>query len=768
MMARTPPSVLAPAAGRADAAIGEPLDRVDGQAKVTGAAKYAAEFAVPRLAHAVMALSTVGSGRITDIDTGAAEAAPGVLLVLTHRNASHVPPQEPGGGYPNPRPTERMLTLLQDDVVRYNNEPIAVVVADTFEHARDAAPLIRVTYDALPPVTNMDAHLADAYAPKAVQGKPPDTNRGDVAAGLASAAVRLEQTYTTPVENHNPMEPHATIAVWEGDHLTLYDATQGVHPDRATVAKKLGVPADNVRVIAKYVGGGFGCKGSVWSHVVLAAMAARRLRRPVKLVLARQQMYGPVGYRPRTVQRIALGATTDGALTALRHDGISQTSQFDEFVEPVALASRMLYACPNASTSHRLVRLNAGTPTFMRAPGEASGTFAIESAMDELAYALHMDPIAFRLKNYAETDPDEGRPWSSKSLRECYHRAAERFGWERRTPAPRSMRDQGVLVGMGMATATYPTRRSQASALARLLADGSAVVLTGSQDIGTGTYTVMTQVAADGLGLPPTRVRVDIGDTEFPETPVSGGSQTAATTGSAVQAACADARRNLVRLAIGDDVSPLYGAAEDAVETADGRLFLRDQPAKGESYGEVLRRHRMSQIEGRANAKPGAEKDQYSMHSFGAQFAEVRVDPDLGTVRLARFVGVYGVGRLLNAKTAHSQLLGGVVYGVGMALMEETVADLRNGRIVNADLAEYHVPVNLDIPDVDISFVDEHDAYVNPLGVKGIGEIGVTGVPAAIANAVFHATGVRVRDLPITLDKLLVAPEAPSRVAQRR
>jgi xanthine dehydrogenase YagR molybdenum-binding subunit len=375
--------------------------------------------------------------------------------------------------------------------------------------------------------------------------------------------------------------------------------------------------------------------------------------------------------------------------------------------------------------------------------------------MDELSYALQMDPIALRLANYAESDPGEGKPWSSKSLRECYQRGAERFEWSRRTPAPRSMTADGVLVGMGMATATYPTRRSKSSATARLLPDGSAVVLTGSQDIGTGTYTVMGQIAADALGLPFARVHVDIGDTDFPETPVSGGSQTAASTGPAVLAACSAVMTALTQIAVADHASPLFGADPADVRGVDGRLYLRSDRARGERYSAILRRRNRGPLEARGDAKPGPEKDQYSMHSFGAVFAEVRVDPDLGAVRLDRFVGVYGVGNLLNEKTAHSQLLGGVVYGVGMALMEATIPDLRTGRIVNADLAEYHVPVNLDIPDIDVSAVEEHDPYVNPLGVKGIGEIGITGVAAAIANAVYHATGVRVRDLPITLDKLL-------------
>ena len=415
----------------------------------------------------------------------------------------------------------------------------------------------------------------------------------------------------------------------------------------------------------------------------------------------------------------------------------------------------MIYACPNVETSQRLVSLNTGTPTFMRAPGEASGSFALESAMDELAYALKIDPIELRLRNYADIDPDKGLPWSSKSLKECYKLGAERFGWQQRNPAPRSMRDGRYLVGWGMATATYPTNRSPASAVTRLLADGTAVVQSGSQDIGTGTYTVMTQVAAEALGLPVEKVRFELGDSAMPNAPVSGGSQTAASVGSAVHLAATEARSKILQLALADRSSPLYGTNVQDIAALDGRLLLKSNSSKGETYGAILTRHGLNMIEARADAKPGEEKGKFSMHSFGAQFAEVHVEPDLGEVRVSRWVGTFGVGRLLNAKTGRSQLIGGIVYGIGMALMEHTVTDPNLGRIVTADLAEYHVPVNADVPAIEALVVDEYDPYINPVGAKGIGEIGITGVAAAIANAVYHATGKRVRNLPITLDKLL-------------
>ncbi len=484
-------------------------------------------------------------------------------------------------------------------------------------------------------------------------------------------------------------------------------------------------------------------------------MAARYVRRPVKLVLARKQMFGPVGRRPETMQQVTLGAKRDGTLTALRHAGTCQTSMLDEFTEPIALTTRILYPCPNVETSHRLVRVNAGSPAFMRAPGESSGSFAIESAMDELAYKLKMDPIALRLKNYPERDPESGMPWSSNSLRECFRVGAERFGWSRRSPEPRSMRDGRWLVGYGVSPATYPANRATASAVARILPDGRAIMQAGSQDIGTGTYTVMTQIAADALGLPPESVRFELGDTHLPETPNSGGSQTAATVGSAVHQAALAVRSKVVQLAIQDAASPLYNASEEEVLVENGRLALRSNRARGETYAAVLARHGGEPIEAQVESKPGAERQQYAMHSFGAQFASVRVDADTGEVHVSRFVGVYGVGRILNMKTARSQLTGAIVMGIGMALHEETVTDARYGRIVNASLGEYHVPVNADIGAIDVSVVDEKDLHLNPIGVKGIGEIGIVGTAAAIANAVFHATGKRIRDLPITPDTLL-------------
>ncbi len=724
------------------------LDRIDGPLKVTGGARFAAELPVENPTYAILVTSTIARGRIRRMDTTAAERAPGVLAAMTYANAPRLPAEG--------APKQRVPSLLQDNVVHYNGQPIGVVVADTLEHAMAAADLVKATYDEEKP------QLDVATAPKApgdtvhpTGNEPKATKRGDVAKGLADAAVTVDHSYTTPLENHNPMEPHNTVAMWEGDKLTLRDSTQGIFNVKNGVAKALGISPENVRCVSYFTGGGFGSKGGPWSHEYLAAMAAKKVGRPVKLFLTRRQMFGPVGGRPLTVQRVTLGASRDGTLTAMRHRVTASTSMLEDWLEPSAVQTRMLYACPNVETDHDLVRLNVGSPTFQRAPGEATGTYALECAMDELAVALEMDPVALRLKNYAERDGQTGKPWSSKSLRECYRVAAERFGWDRRKAQPRSTRDGRWLVGHGMATATYPARQIAASAVATIQPDGRALVRAGTQEIGCGTYTIMTQIAADALGLPVDHVRFELGDTDMPPTPLSAGSMTASSTGPAVHLAATAARQKLVRMAIQDSASPLHGASETDVRTAGGRLSLASDDSRGESFAALIARNGGAPIEARVDAKGNEQQQQYSMHSFGAVFVEVRVDEDLGRIRVPRVVGAYGAGKILNEKTARSQIIGGTVWGIGMALMEQTHVDPRSGRYVNADLAEYQVPVNADIGSIEPIFVDEHDPIVNPIGVKGIGEIGITGVAAAIANAVYNATGKRVRDLPITLDKLL-------------
>jgi xanthine dehydrogenase YagR molybdenum-binding subunit len=681
-----------------------------------------------------------------------AEAMPGVLLVMTSRNA----PKLPNEGQPEVAPpAQRRLSLLQNEEVRYDNEPIAVVVADTLERAVDAASQVRVTYSPAPAALDFSAAKAHGHAPESMFGGKPDTERGNIEHGLRAGIVHIDAVYTTPMQHHNPLEPHAVMASWDGQRLTLYDTTQGVANARKAVATYFGMRPDDVHIISPFVGGGFGCKGSVWSHVILCAMAARQTGRPVRLSLTRPQMFGPVGGRPCTEQHLVLAAREDGTLTGMRHDTCSNTSTFEDWTETSGVLTRMLYEVPNLATSHRVVPLNVGTPTFMRAPGETTGSFALESALDELAVALKMDPLELRLMNYAEIDPQEDRPWSSKQLRDCYRVGAERFGWSKRSPGPRSMRDGSTLIGMGMATATYPAHRSQAAAFARLLPDGTALLGSATQDLGTGTYTVMTQVAADALGYPFERVSFTLGDSSLPNAPVSGGSQSVASVAPAVKEAARAARERLIRMACADAESPLHGMAASELTVVDGYVVARKETTRRESAAAIIARAGGRPIEAQATAKPGEEAQRYAFHSFGAVFVEVHVDAALGTIRVPRVVAVYDVGKLLNEKTGKSQLMGGIVWGIGTALEEGSELDPRYGRFVNANLAEYHVPVNADVGTIDVSVLDVPDPRFNALGARGIGEIGITGVPAAIANAVYHATGVRVRDLPITLDKLL-------------
>jgi xanthine dehydrogenase YagR molybdenum-binding subunit len=730
---------------------GQPIDRTDGVAKVTGAARFSAEHPMARLAYAVLVQSTIPKGKIAAIDTAQAGAMRGVLLVMTHRNAPKLPPPKPPGK--DEQPPNPKLSLLQGDEVQYNGQPIAVVVADTLEHAQDAARRVRVRYAPQKAVLDFQAAKRAPRTPKSQPDRPSDTARGDAEAELGRSTTRIDTVYTTPIENHNPMEPHATIAAWEGGRLTLYDATQNVSGVRKAVAKNLGIAPDSVRVVCPFVGGGFGCKGSTWSHVVLAAMAARQAGRPVKLVLERTQMFGPVGARPMTEQHLRLGAAPDGGLQAVLHDTVSHTAFLDDFTEPCTSPTRILYASTALRTTQRLATLNLGVPTYMRAPGEATGSFALECALDELAYALKMDPVALRLRNYAERDPEKDMPWSSKALRECYRVGVERFGWARRTAQPASMREGRTLIGYGMATATYPAHRLPAKASAMIRPDGTVLVRSGTHDLGTGTYTVMTQVAADALGWPVDKVTFELGDAAMPEAPVSGGSMTVASVGPAVQAAAGAARDKLVALAIGDAMSPVHGAAARDVLVENGWLALQSRPDRREPAAALIARNGGAPIMADSEAKP--DQGKVSLHSFGAVFVEVHVDADLGTVRVPRIVGVYDVGRLLNRKTGHSQLMGGIVWGLGMALTEKTEMDWRVGRAVNANLADYHVPVNADIGAVDVTVLDGMDPHINALGARGIGEIGITGVAAAIANAVYHATGKRLRDLPITPDKLI-------------
>ena len=732
--------------------MGKPIDRRDGPAKVTGRARYTGDFAPDRVLHAVLVPSTIARGRITGLDTRDAEAVPGVVLVMTHLNA----PRLADSGMTKEGQSDFKLALLQDDAVRYARQPVGVVLGETLEAATWGAQLVRPDYQAEAPRMGLDQ--PGEFSPEKAGQDEADAAKGDPDAALAAAATRAEPVYTTPHQTHNPMEPHATLARWDGDQLTLWTATQGLYPTRKKVAKLLGIPPEKMRVVCYFSGGGFGSKGPTWSHVVLAAMAAKMAGRPVKLVLERTQMFGPIGHRAPTQQTVRLGAGADGKLAALSHHTLAQTSSFDEFTESSSLVSRTLYATPALSSTHSLVRADVGTPSFMRAPGQASGNVVLESAMDEMAFALGLDPLEFRLRNYADAEPLSGKPFSSKSLRQCYAQGAARFGWAGRPLQPRQMQDKdGLLVGWGVGTATYPAHVRDAKARARILADGTAVVQSATHDMGQGTWTSMVPAAAGALGLPMERVRFELGDTRYPNGGQSGGSSTAASAGTAVHAACEAAVKALAALAFADPESPLYGASNAGVEARDGRLVRRDDPSRSALFQDILKRAGQPFVEAEGSQQQDeAAKKRYAMHAFGAVFAEVKVDPDLGQIRATRVVGAFAAGRLLNDKLARSQYLGGMVWGVSFALQEQTLMDRRSGRAVNNNLAEYHVPVNADLPQLEAILVPEEDPYVNPLGIKGIGEIGITGSAGAVANAVFHATGVRVRDFPITLDKLLV------------
>ncbi|GAA6615489.1 xanthine dehydrogenase family protein molybdopterin-binding subunit [Scytonema sp. NUACC26] len=733
--------------------VGKPIDRSEARIKVTGEARYTAEWQLENLTHAVIVQSAIANGRVIDIDTTAAETAPGVLAIVTHKNAPKLNPLPED--LTEKKPCERRQPL-QDDIVYYYGQHLAIVVAETLEQAEYAAELVRVNYEEQPPHFQIEQEKEQASEPELFFDREKlQVHRGDVAQALATADIKLEQTYTTPIEHHNPIEMSATIANWDGEELTLHDTTRWLKGVQRIVAHSFGMPQSQVRAICPYIGGAFGSKGFIWGHVILTAIAAKQVNRPVKLVLTRPQMFTSVGYRPRTIQTLTLSASKDGKLTAIRHAIFTQTSMIADFIEPCGLTTCNLYACPNLEVTHKLVRLNYNTPTFMRAPGEASGMFALESALDELAIALNIDPVTLRLMNDTDINPETGQPWSSKYLKECYQQAAERFGWQQRNPTPRSMKDGNLLVGWGMATAAYPSRRQPASAKVIVFADGRVVVQSATHDFGNGTYTGMNQLAADALGLPLEKVQFQLGDSQFPPAPVSGGSWTTVSVGTAVVTAAKATKSKLIRMAVADKASPLYGVEEEEIVVSDGRLFPKNQPDKTDSYAKILNRTQQPSVETQSDTEPGDEQKKYSFQSFGAHFAEVKINPLLGEIRVTRFVGVFDSGTILNPKLVRSQLIGGITFGIGMALMEETVSDPNLGGFVTANLADYLVPVHADIPDIDVAFINKPDPYINPMGARGLGELGIVGAAAAIANAVYHATGKRIRELPITPDKLM-------------
>ena len=736
--------------------IGQPLTRRDGILKVTGVARYAADNHPPGMLYAVLAVSSIARGRVAFLDVEAAKAHPGVVAVMTPANK---PPlaQDPDE---KTNPFMFRLDLLQNDQVRYANQPIAVVIAETLEAATEGAALLSPRYDVEPARVGLD--LAESFVPSAVgPGHPPTAHLGDIEAGLAAASKRIEATYETAPQYHNAMEPHAIVAAWDGDTLSVDTPSQGLAMAQGRLAGLFGIAPNKIHIRSPFLGGGFGSKGMISGPQVLGVMAARMVGKPVKLVLRREQMFGPVGHRAPTRQTLRIGTDTDGKLTALDHRTKTTSSTFDDFFEPASDASHTLYASTAIATSHEAVRLDTGTPLFMRAPGEASGSIALESAIDEMAHACGIDPLAFRLQNYAEVEPISGRPFSSKALRDCYAQGAERFGWARRSLAPRQMRDRnGLLVGWGVGTATFPALMFQAEAKAVLRQDGSGVMEIGAHDMGQGAWTALAQIAADGLGLDIDQVDFRSGTSDLPDAGIAGGSAHTATAGMAIHNAGADVIARLADLATNDERSPLFGAGNAGVIARDGRLFRRDDERRSESYADILgraglradrrarkERNRSGRAGDLCHARPrrGVCRGQGRSRSR----ADAR-DPRGRRVRS---------GRIINPRLVRSQLCGGMIWGVSFALHEQAVMDARSGRPMNPNLAEYHIPVNADVPFVDAILVEERDPHVNALGIKGVGEIGVTGTAGAVANAVWHATGIRVRKFPITLDRL-IAPQS--------
>jgi xanthine dehydrogenase YagR molybdenum-binding subunit len=648
------------------------------------------------------------------------------------------------------------LDVLQNDRVRYANQPIAVVIAETLEAATEGAALLSPRYETEPARIGLDS--GESFIPPGVGvGNPAEMHRGDVEAGLAAASRRIEATYETPAQYHNAMEPHAIVVAWDGDLLSIDTPSQGLALAQGRIAGLFGIPPENIHIRSPFLGGGFGSKGLISGPQILGIMAARLVGRPVKLVLRREQMYGPVGHRPPTRQTLRLGSDHDGALTAIDHHTKTSSSTFDDFFEPASDASHRLYASPAIATSHEAVRLDTGTPLFMRAPGEATGSIALESAIDEMALACGMDPLAFRLRKYADVEPISGKPFSLKALRDCYAQGAERFGWPRRPLAPRQMRDEaGLLVGWGMGTATFPALMFQAQARAVIRNDGTGVMEIGAHDMGQGAWTALAQIAADGIGLDIEQVEFRSGTSDLPDGGIAGGSAHTATAGMAIHGAGADVIAKLADLAMGDERSPLFGAGNAGVIARGGRLFRRDDESRSESYADILARAGLTQVEGQGkSAADPAAQSSYAMHAHGAVFAEVKVDPELGQIRATRLVGAFAAGRVINPRMVRSQYYGGMIWGVSFALHEQAVMDPRSGRPMNPNLGDYHVPVNVDVPSLEAILVEENDPHVNALGIKGVGEIGITGTAGAVANAVWHATGIRVRRFPITLDRLI-------------
>ena len=690
------------------------ITRVDGRLKVTGAIKYAAEYHLPGLVYGVVVPSTIAKGTITAIDIKSAERAPGFIAVISHLNVPDVPAYKAGKAPPG--------SPFVNNQVLYNGQPIVLVIADTFERAKYAASLIRVTYKSEPHQTSLDANLKNATS------AGDDYVRG-TANAYQSAPVKIEATYSTPIHVHNAMEPFAVTSVWDGDKVTLYTKSQHIKAMQADVMKLFNLPEENVQVYSKVIGGAFGSGSPLWPYAKAALIGAKKIGKPLKVVIDREQMFTMVGYRSPTVQKLGLGASADGKLVGMTHEATAETATYQQFTEGITALTQFIYDSPNVNTSYKLAKLDLSVPTYTRGPGETVGSYALESAIDELAFALNMDPMEFRLKNYSETDPERKLPYSSKYLKECFELGGAQFGWDKRSLKPRSVEKDGWLIGYGLATGAYGAGRAPSTAKARLSADGVLLIQTATSDMGPGTATMMTMIASEVINIPIEKIKVELGSSALPYASGEYGSMTTSSVGSSVYDVCTDLKAKFNEVA---------GSSSDNPD-----------------YIKILKDHQLPYLEITKQSHPNADSRKYSSHAYNVNFVEAHVHKATGMVKIARVVSAVDGGKILNPITARSQIIGGVVWGIGMALTEEGVLDHRYGKYVNANLGDYHVATNADVPQVEVIFIDKKDPVTNPMGTKGIGEVGIVGVAAAVVNAVFNATGIRVRDLPITPDKLI-------------
>jgi xanthine dehydrogenase YagR molybdenum-binding subunit len=732
-----------------------PIDRVDGVQKVTGTAKYSAEYDFPGLVYGVLTGSTIAKGTITAMDTRAAEGAPGVLAVITHLNCPEVPGYKKPADQPVVPEIRKGYRVFTDNLIRFNGQPIAIVVADTYERAVYGASLVKATYKVEKYNTDFDAAIKTG---KALEGNGyKDYVRGEAEA-WNKAEVKIEATYSMPIEVHNPMEIHGITVVWEGqDKVMVYEKTQALKITQQNIARTFGLKEENVRIITQFIGGAFGSAFNTWPHSVAALIAGRKTGKPLKLMLTRNQMFTHVGYRPQAVQKISMGAGSDGKLTGITHEATAMTASYQEFTEGIVNGSKSLYACPNVNTRYKVYPLDLSQPTWMRGPGETTGAFALESAMDEMAHALHLDPIEFRLRNYAETDLENNKPYSSKFLREAYQLGAEKIQWKDRNPEPGSMKEGEWMIGYGTGSGIFSAWRGEAKVAARLSQDGSLLLQSGVTDMGAGTSTSMTKLAADTLGLSPRNIKFEMGDSNLPPGPFQGGSGTTSTLGTAVNNVCVNLKKQLAELVKDNSIfhtTTIHTVKPEDLLFEEGYMVLATDRSKKISYGEALKSAGLQKLE----ILESSERNPMSNHSafsYAVHFVKVMVHPATGVVKVVRAVSAVDAGKIVNEKTAESQIIGAVVGGISMSLMEEGVIDHRYGRWVNNNFADYHVAVNADVPHVEVLFVNKPDPVLNPMGSKGIGEVGMVGFAAAVANAVYHATGKRIRQLPITPDKLI-------------